>query len=189
MNSKNPLITVPSEVLRAALRAIAARKRCTAYFASKTDGDHSTVEENERHSYFTSLIEEAVVALQPRFAVSAGGGPKEEAIRAPSLSILEILENRFAALEVEELAESDGETPDAPPSSPSTREVIYEIESNKEKADLEEERLFAIFCLFDDLDRLRSYVSSIWAEYKKQKIDLITASVTTNIVSLKSWKF
>jgi hypothetical protein len=188
VNSKNPLITVPSEVLRAALRAIAARKRCTAYFASKTDGDHSTVEENERHSYFTSLIEEAVVALQPRFAVSAGGEPKEEAIRAP-LSILEILENRFAALEVEELAESDGETPDAPPSSPSTREVIYEIESNKEKADLEEERLFAIFCLFDDLDRLRSYVSSIWAEYKKQKIDLITASVTTNIVSLKPSKF
>jgi hypothetical protein len=189
VNSKKPLITVPSEVLRAALRAIAARKRCTAYFASKTDGDHSTVEENERHSYFTSLIEEAVVALQPRFAVSAGGEPKEEAIRASSLSILEILENRFAALEVEELAESDGETPDAPPSSPSTREVIYEIESNKEKADLEEERLFAIFCLFDDLDRLRSYVSSIWAEYKKQKIDLITASVTTNIVSLKSSKF
>jgi hypothetical protein len=136
--------------------------------------------ENHGHSHFILLMEEVVMALQPHFATSAGIESRE-AYLTPSTSAMEALENRFATLEVEELAESDGEnTAGQIPSPPESQLLIYEIEPAKEKKDVEQDELFAIFCLFDDLDRLRSYVQDLWVNYKQQKIDLITASVTTN---------
>jgi hypothetical protein len=122
---------------------------------------------------------EAVLTLQSRFAVSTGN-KSEEANPAPSSSTLEHLENRFAALEVEELTESEGEPIDVRPVSLSESEVTYEIEPSKKKEDLEQEKLFAIFCLFDDLDRLRSYIMNVWVEFKEGKIDVLAASVITN---------
>jgi len=86
-DSKDPLITIPSDIIRAAFRAISARKRCTAYFTSKTDGDESTAKEDQGHSYFTPIMEETVMVLQRRFALSAG--ESEEAVHASSSSPLE----------------------------------------------------------------------------------------------------
>ncbi|KAE9369320.1 hypothetical protein N431DRAFT_413162 [Stipitochalara longipes BDJ] len=177
--STDPLITVPSYIMRAALRAISARKRCNVYFRSKTDGDDSAEEKNQSHSYFISLIEEVVMALQPRFATSAGA-KNEELVSTPTIIDLEDLENRFAALEVEELAGSDSEIAEVQAVPSPTSEVICKVEPSREREYLEQEKLFAIFCLFDDLDRLRSYISNLWVEFKEEKIDIITASVTTN---------
>lgn len=40
--------------------------------------------------------------------------------------------------------------------------------------------LFAIFCFLDDLHKLEDYVLSIWESYSAGKMDLATASITTN---------
>jgi hypothetical protein len=40
--------------------------------------------------------------------------------------------------------------------------------------------LFAIYCLFDDLNRLRHYISNLWIQYKTNRLDLIAASFATN---------
>jgi hypothetical protein len=72
VNSKKPSFTVPSEIIRAHLRAVSARKRCTSYFTSKT-ADSETAKSNYGHAYFTSLMEEAIRTLQLLFAKSVGG--------------------------------------------------------------------------------------------------------------------
>ena len=44
----------------------------------------------------------------------------------------------------------------------------------------DEELFFALFCLFDDLDKLRSSLMELWRQYKARRVDLMTVSVTTN---------
>lgn len=176
-NFKDPTVKIPSEIIRAALRAVSARNRFTAYFRSKTKaGENEMARDNDRHSYFIALMEEVLLTLQPCFAVSAGDATGED--RQPS-STLEDLENRFAILEVEEPVEQEGD--DAMGSAAlSPTQPIYDLEIPKVEKDMEEEKLFAIFCLFEDLGRLRTYLSRVWVEYKLGIVDLITASVTTN---------
>lgn len=108
------------------------------------------------------------MVLQPCFAITAGAA-SEASNLIPLQSNLEALENRFAALDVEELAESDGEAAATHPTPPPRSQVIYEVEASKEKEDLEREKLFAIFCLFNDLGYLRSYVSNIWANTRRRR--------------------
>jgi hypothetical protein len=59
------------------------------------------------------------------------------------------------------------------PTSPSTR-------PKAERQNDLEEAFFAFHLLLGDLDKLRTEVSHAWAEYKKNQIDLIAASITTN---------
>lgn len=168
--SKKP-VEVPADIIRAGLRAVSARKRSAAFFRKGTDDeDEETAADNRRHSYFISLMEKVLSALQPCFAVSAGTDSTEVIL---SDDILESLENRFSSLEVEEPVE-----PKTGP-APRNEQPTYELQA-PQKNDKDEEKLFAIFCLFDDLARLRSFVLDLWEQYKQRKIDLITASVTTN---------
>lgn len=171
------MVTIPSDIIRSGLSAISARKRCTNYFKSKTTPeDIKTAQSNSEHSYFISLMEEVIMTLQPCFATSAGASaPKAE---AKSVSI-EDLENRFASLEVEESQEDN--VPAEPP-SPSTDplEVVYDVEPPKTEEDIASEKLFALFCLFDDLQHLRTFTREQWVEFAVGKSSLITVSVVTN---------
>lgn len=44
----------------------------------------------------------------------------------------------------------------------------------------DEEIHFGIFCFFDDLNRLRTFLRDLWTKYNLGSCDLITAAVTTN---------
>ncbi|KAF8866370.1 hypothetical protein BDZ45DRAFT_338995 [Acephala macrosclerotiorum] len=167
LKSGGQSITVPTDILRAGLRAVSARKRCTAHFIKQTDSsDVETSEANQSHSYFTTVMESVIMKLQPRFAVSTGRSTEEEDTMVKKSSIEEI-ENRFATLEVEEPAEVDLEsTAEAGTSNSQAQEPAYEVQVPDKKDDFEEEKLFAIYCLFEDLNRLRSYVQKIWIDYK-----------------------
>lgn len=44
----------------------------------------------------------------------------------------------------------------------------------------EEDEFFALCCMFEDLNRLRSYLEKVWTKYRDNRLDLVTASVTTN---------
>ena len=63
--------------------------------------------------------------------------------------------------------------------APRNEQPLYEIRA-PQKNGKDEEKLSAIFCLFDDLARLRLFVLSLWKQFKQRNIDLITASLTTN---------
>ena len=56
---------------------------------------------------------------------------------------------------------------------------VFDDTENAETAK-REEAIFAAFCLFEDLRKLRNFVKQIWQDYKERKIDLISAAVTTN---------
>lgn len=127
-------------------------------------------------------MEDVLLALQPRFAVSVGSSREDSKVTddqktaKPASGRLADLENRFAALDVEESTEQldDGASSFTSPAQP-----VYEIDP-KSEANIEEEKLFAMFCLFDDLARLRQYALDVWIDYLLGKTDLITTAVTTN---------
>ncbi|CZR66882.1 uncharacterized protein PAC_16783 [Phialocephala subalpina] len=174
VNSK--MVTIPSDIIRSGLSAISARKRCTNYFKSKTTPeDIKTAQSNSEHSYFISLMEEVIMTLQPCFATSAGASTHKA--EAKSVSI-EDLENRFASLEVEEPQEDN--VPAEPSPSTNSLEVVYDVEPPKTEKDIASEKLFALFCLFDDLQCLRTFIREQWVEFAVGKSSLITVSVVTN---------
>ena len=144
---------------------------------------------NHQHSYFIDLFEDLLVILQPLYEVGPTSEPKPEEAPASSSKLTSTtqgpipLENFFMALEVEDL-EDEAETDEQTKSSNSTRTLatprtVYELESPKGR-DGKEDLLFAIFCLFDDCCSIRQYILEVWSEYKTGKLDLISASVTTN---------
>lgn len=177
VGSKSPTIQVPPPIIHAGLRAVSSRKRCANFFNKSADAKLS--KQNHGHSYFISLMEEILLTLQPCFALSAGTTDQNASNDPrPSVGTLEDLENRFAVLEVEEPEEPQDDGPAT--SSETVSQPIYDLESPEATRDAEQDKLFAIFCLFDDLARLRSFVTSLWTKHKNGEVGLITASVTTN---------
>jgi hypothetical protein len=163
-------------IIQAGLRAISSRKRCTMYFESITAFDDSdTKQSNYTHSYYVSLLEEAILALQPRFAVSSGSISSKS--YSQSDDNFEVLVNRFEALDLEESTEQPDGDQQVPVESAGP---VYGVETPKDDKAVKAERLFAIFCLFDDLERLRKSAQDLWIDYAIGRVDLITASVTTN---------
>lgn len=122
-------------------------------------------------------MEDVLRVLQPRFLTTRQHQTNHtKPASAEGIDSFETIENRFAALEVEDTEELDNSST----VSPESVARVYELETPKDKKVLEEERMFSIFCLLDDFWQLRDYVSTLWSDYKDEKIDLITASVTTN---------
>ncbi|RFU35703.1 hypothetical protein B7463_g727, partial [Scytalidium lignicola] len=179
-NSKDPLISVPAEIMRAGLRAIYSRKKCAEYYARNdaSPEDPAARKRNAGHLSFISLMEEITKIIQPLCASS--GGVKEDLadFDISSASINE-LENRFAVLDVEIPAEDLSKKPEAPPVP---QESVYEVEIPKTDEDIKVEKMFAFFCLFEDLQRLRKFLEKVWTEYKDNctSAGLITAAITTN---------
>jgi hypothetical protein len=125
-------------------------------------------------------MEEVIMALQPCFSLSAGVNAANADSKNNTDYTIEDVENRFAALEVEEPTELSGPLEDAHPTTSSASEPIYQLEAPKDKANAEAEKLFALFCLFDDLQNLRKFLMELWSGYGAGRVDLITAAVTTN---------
>lgn len=92
------------------------------------------------------------------------------------------LNNRFASLEVEEPnldgAAFERATSDQP--LPSTSSSKGKGVSYATKAQ-EEEKYLAIFCLYEDLNRLRRRICGMWTEYRLGTADLVSVSLGTNI--------
>jgi hypothetical protein len=88
--------------------------------------------------------------------------------------------NPFDVLYIDEDVLNDStappETSIAAPSnrSPSLK-VTYEMEDTDDA-----EIGFALYCFFNDLNRLREFLRHLWSDYQAGNVDLITASVTTN---------
>jgi hypothetical protein len=177
VNSKDP-INIPSDIMRAGFRAVSARKKCAGYFKNNTDPrDAETARANQGHSYFISLMEEVIMALQPCFALSSGADQIAKLESKTTEYSVEDLENKFAALEAEEPIERSD---DAQATDSKAPQLLYELELPKNKENAQAEKLFALFCLFDDFQNLRTFVMELWTGYGAGRVDLITASVTTN---------
>ncbi|KAJ3293169.1 hypothetical protein HK104_004683 [Borealophlyctis nickersoniae] len=168
---------VPAFVLTIARRAILARKRCADWFRrSPVDDDDIKARKDEGHWHFVGVLEDVVEMLMPLAVPEV----RQEAEKGDESTAEVSLENQFSLLEVDENDEEDFEDatqePPLPPSDVSSiGEEVYEVEEDNS------EIRFIIFCLFEDLADIRRFIQQTWTDYREGQIDLITASVTTDM--------
>lgn len=167
-------------------RAIAARSRCTNWFKTVSKATGGSGKDDEKHAYFTNILSTALLTLK---SVTVDSTKSDEAIKLQkesadkqSESAIETLHNRFNILDVEEPSEvvdmsaANVESVRKPTKNKTRDEDrIYEL-----LLDFQEELIFESYCLFEDMHQIQEYIMDVWAEYRADKIDLITASVTTN---------
>ncbi|ORZ35476.1 hypothetical protein BCR44DRAFT_1434307 [Catenaria anguillulae PL171] len=185
-------VHVPAATLRSAGRAILARKQC-AYWFSAVAADQAGLgdgydkcnlsAQNQAHAHFIQVLEQAVSILSPL--------AKQSAMTVPE-KVSTTLQSRFAPLDPDPGSgtprEHDDGTDDdddawnasatSKPSRPAkpTSTKAYKLADEDESSEL----LIAVFCFFDDLQKLRQFVIDSWTQYRDGKLDLITASLTTS---------
>ncbi|KAJ3089487.1 hypothetical protein HK102_006278 [Quaeritorhiza haematococci] len=182
---KSPTLKVPRSVLNIAQSAISIRKRCAQWFAGKANASEKIKKSNETHGHFISVLEQVVEILKPRCAelgVKKGKEKDEKVTRDSSVDEINLV-NSFGLLTVEE-----PELVEAVPSAakgkakPSTTALVQVRDPSTVysagKDDMED--LFALFCFFEDLKEMRTFLSELWKDYRDGKVDLVTVSVTTN---------
>ncbi|KAL3423590.1 hypothetical protein PVAG01_05337 [Phlyctema vagabunda] len=128
-------------------------------------------QQNNQHSFFTDLLEKVILTLRPRFAISAGNIGAAE---SPD-NTLENVSNRFEALEVEELEieelaqDQDTDTSAATATPAKVPASTYELVPSKSEEEQESEKLFVVFCLFDDLAQSCTFISKLWLDLRLRR--------------------
>lgn len=183
---RKPVIKVPTYLVNALNRAIELRSQHNAWSREQNDSDEPTKRENtdESHSYFLGVLERTREILKPRMpsdliddvlckppsGISGNGDPGEK----PTSQI----RNKFENLDIQEPSQEFLDAPDIVPTpvSQSSDGHIYKAETVHSL----EEQYWAAHCLFQDVRRIRSSLSQLWAAYREGAIDLVAASITTN---------
>ena len=165
---------MPLDVLRAARRAISARKRFLKLFENIRPADKPG---NAQHSYFVDLLEKMLSCLRSCAPV------EQKANMAPQTASSEQsmiqLENSFAGLEVNELPDEESipnTTADKPVS-----QTTYVLKQPCDSEDLDEEDVYIILCFHHELALIIDRLKNIWIDYRDGKVDIMTASVTTDM--------
>jgi len=171
--AKSPKVGIPNAMAYILDRAIQARKRCTVFCqASTRDNGQST----EGHLYFIGIMERTLRILK-----SEPVGRRQTTKTLPTggrSSAVDGISNRFSKLEVEDIEDIIGDS--APPSEPaaatkSKAVVIYEVET-----DPVIDRIFRVFCFFEDLHRIQKFLADTWTKRKGRKLDFVTAAMITD---------
>jgi hypothetical protein len=132
--------------------------------------DEDIQSSNTTHEHFIEILETVRDILVPKKHV------KKPTTRIASEKKIDNISNLFEYLEVEEPAEciyGDASTPHTSKSKDMS-DNIYELEPS------DEDKSFAIFCLFKNLTDIRYLVRQTWAEYRDRQIALTTAAVIMN---------
>ena len=156
------------------------RTRCSDWFKRKLGGN-SKAQQEDSHAHFIQVLEEVLEVLEWN---EVGGKHRttkaESATSASEKDDDKSITNRFAGLEVEDY-ETDGGTEPIPSTSKKSKKTpparTFDID---DEVDEMEEKMFAIFYLFDDSERIRTFLLQTWKDYGSNTIDLTTASLTTN---------
>ncbi|CAM6087362.1 unnamed protein product [Calypogeia fissa] len=191
-------VKVPNLVLNLARRAIAMRKRCAEWFKQQAPEDEDDISA-KTHQHFITVLEEVVEILDPLCERDCKPTSKTKTSNVAETQNLtsqgETLVNPFSILDIEDTTDEDlsEEFPQPQVTTSSTTisttkttkrtsrgrqvEVHYILEEEESDAD----DLLALFCFFYDLYLIRDSLRDTWADYRDRTIDLITASVTTNM--------
>ncbi|KAG4435219.1 hypothetical protein IFR05_009295 [Cadophora sp. M221] len=169
---------IPIGMLVALKHVIRARGECTEWF-SRLDGGEEHKTSNETHRFALDIFKKVLEILLPQSAMQHQGQSRTETNlgekngRHVSLD----LANGFEGLDVEDL--------------PSGLEYISDVPIVKKLPVKRPERKYGIeeaaadyamgvFFFFQDLNKVRDYLKSLWQDYRDGKVDLVSASVTTN---------
>lgn len=170
------ILVVPEEIATATSRAINARAKCVDWFQRKFPGTKSASLErdNLQHKYFLDVMRMIRTTLQPFIETSDVKRASEKWRSA----------NRFELLEVEDLEDNPaGESGiegaiDAlslRPTAPKGKSPAVDNRST------DPSWMFMAFCTFQDFNAIREYLANLWADHKVGKVDLVIASVVTEL--------
>ena len=170
---------IPLAVLHLIQKVIKARQRCTAWYEKQSTENHSLQQSNQTHAYFTNVLIETLEVLksQKKTDTNPSGEVKCER-RKPD----DRHKNIFDYLELEEtdlqLAADNAECNDTTPAKKpaagkDAKKKVYEPEFSENVG-------FAVFCMLEDVERLRLYIRRSWEKYRLREISIITVSLCTN---------
>lgn len=176
---------VPRSVIVTLQKSIAVRKQCAVWFEAQAKNNMRLWESVESHSHFVNVLAEALEILMPHIApTKTGRAGTNDPHKSKSATPTQIHSNLFDNLEKEDLErEDDGNTlddqarsaDDASSSSPQgSGEKVYEAEVSDEDVG------FAVYCMFQDQDRIQEYICQLWQDYLKGHVSLVNASATSN---------
>ncbi|KAG5298448.1 hypothetical protein I7I48_07896 [Histoplasma ohiense] len=172
-------VAVPMSVLAIVKRAIKLRKSVTSWFLGQGDSA-----DNKRHAHFITVLEQICETLewktnQPSKRDARQPPPTSEA-QSDDADADRFL-NKFAVLTVEEPQDTAAQTQSTPAESKKIVSVTVVEEDDNEAVDSYFGPLFfKTFCLLQDLNNMRTFISMTWSEYRDKKIDLMNAAVVTD---------
>jgi hypothetical protein len=191
--AKSSKFKIPDAIAQVVERAIQARRRCAVWFQQTgVDNGFST----EGHLHFIGVLEEALKILKPDFGGADANQkrfPEAEKRKEPPPSFsmsnnrqdLSGLSNRFSNLDVEDAEDivdsstalvSLSATGTSAQKNASIKPVdVYELEYDNAL-----DRIFDVFCFFEDLHRIQDFLSETWKQQKAGTLDLMTATFVTN---------
>jgi hypothetical protein len=185
--SQEPPITVPKFIFGVLKSAISLRRQCANWFQTKSGAGGSLPQEFSTHSHFIEVLERIRQILEPALAPGAPDlsrqGTNPRAAKDVGAESQTEQNNPYDVLFPDDELDGSIEEPEMPvvqstsrvQAAPATpRKVTYELKHT------DEEVYFALFCFFDDLNRLCGFLNDLWSDYKAGLCDLITVSVTTN---------
>ncbi|KAL4883353.1 hypothetical protein BJY04DRAFT_216652 [Aspergillus karnatakaensis] len=175
-------LTVPKSVFVIAKRAIKLRKSITAWFLGQGDSA-----DNKRHAHFITVLEQICETLEWKVKQASKPDVKEPPtpISANDQSDdadadTDTFLNKFAVLTVEE-PQDDGQAQPAAVGNRKIAKVTVVEEDDNEAADPYLGHLFfKTYCLLQDLNYMRKFLSNTWSEYRDGKIDLMNAAVVSD---------
>ena len=157
--------------------------------------------ENFNHAHFITTIEEVINILTPSSLATV-----DESSKAPGLDRKNTcmrtslqpnekndnsLSNRFNHLEVEEPVDIDEASPTSATTASTANAIDFKASNGKRKAGREvkyqpdedeedDEKFFAMHCLFTDLHDLRTFIGKTWEDYSCGRLDLMTSPILAN---------
>lgn len=169
---------MPYEVLYALEDVLKIRRQYHAWYSNQfspdsSDEDNKDIKKsNEAHHAFIGILQ----CIHDLFAPAKTSADQARPSTSSEEKILEIT-NRFANLEAETVAEEEAGAPMTSPSSGSEQAVKPRM-ARKPQAFIED-KLLELYCLYEDANKIRDYLSTKWSEYACRMIDIQTAALTT----------
>lgn len=164
---------VPVALSRLFNRAIQTRRKVSNWFKFKMEPEG---ESNKRHHYFITILEDAFRILRPFISVGPGVALSDRTPEADETPTPLSLENRFANLTVEDIAEiADQEQADE-----SNLPQVGKVELEQDDSEKEEELWFAVGVFLQEPQTLREVACENWKKFHDGEIDLIAAAMVTD---------
>ncbi|ORY22843.1 hypothetical protein BCR39DRAFT_562195 [Naematelia encephala] len=162
------------ELIRLLRRCISTRVQCLRRFSSAPDVSI------ESHQHIINILSDIAVRFEDHRAAQT-----EDPIRrvdVPSRLLADSNASRYAPLAAEEDNNEAEDMPDInlpePPRYPSVPIITLQAHFVPEE-DIEE-IVMALLTFFADIRSIREYISALWTDYGDERINLMTAAVTTN---------
>ena len=150
------------------------RKRHDRHWHSHNEKDHKkSKEDKDGHGQFICVLQRVREILQTRMPTASA--------REKSVNESTVNGNTVNTFEILELQETSASFLDSKPIHYGKKPTITPTAQwDMDRGSDVDEADFAVDCLFNDLQTIRTYLQQIWQSYKDGELGLLSVSITTN---------